>query len=211
MHDDEWDCEARRYYFNICGKYGAQVQALLKKVANLDIKTICPLHGPVLEDILGHCLSLYNTWSSYQAECKGVFIAYASIHGNTAQVAHILADKLREKGVRVSLSDLSRDDMAEAIEDAFKYDRMVVAASSYDADVFPPMHDFLHHLQLKSYQKRKVGIIENGSWAPSAGRIMKGMLEQMKEIEIVESLVTIRSAYKQTDAEALDALVTALL
>ena len=211
MHDDEWDCEARRYYFNICGKYGAQVQALLKKVANLDIKTICPLHGPVLEDILGHCISLYNTWSSYQAECKGVFIAYASIHGNTAQVAHILADKLREKGVRVSLSDLSRDDMAEAIEDAFKYDRMVVAASSYDADVFPPMHDFLHHLQLKSYQNRKVGIIENGSWAPSAGRIMKGMLEQMKEIEIVEPLVTIRSAYKQTDAEALDALVTALL
>lgn len=205
-HDEEWACEARRYYFNICGKYGAQVQALLKKAATLDIAQICPLHGPVLNENLGYYISLYDTWSSYRPEAEGVFIAYASIHGGTAKAAHTFADMLRQRGVKVSIADLSRDDMAEAIEDAFKYDRLVVAASSYDADVFPPMYDFLHHLKLKAYQKRKVGIIENGSWAPCAGRVMRSMLEQMKEIEIVEPMVTILSRLKPENMPAMEAL-----
>ena len=211
-HEEDWACEARRYYFNICGKYGAQVQALLKKAATLDIACICPLHGPILKENLGYYIGLYNTWSKYEVETEGVFIAYASIHGGTKKVAEKLAEILRAKGApKVSIADLCRDDMAEAVEDAFRMGKLVVAAASYDADVFPPMHDFLHHLKLKAYQKRRVGIIENGSWAPCAGRVMKGMLETMKEIEIVEPMVTIRSAMKQGDIPALEALADAML
>ena len=210
--DEEWACEARRYYFNICGKYGAQVQALLKKAATLDIECICPLHGPILKENLGYYIGLYDTWSSYGVETEGIFIAYASIHGGTAVAAHKLAEILREKGApKVSVADLSRDDMAEAIEDAFRMDRLVVAAASYDGDVFPVMHDFLHHLKLKAYQKRRVGIIENGSWAPCAARVMRSMLETMKDVEIVEPQVTIRSRMKQTDLPALEALADAML
>ena len=210
--DEEWACEARRYYFNICGKYGAQVQALLKKAATLDIECICPLHGPILKENLGYYIGLYDTWSSYGVETEGIFIAYASIHGGTAVAAHKLAEILRAKGApKVSVADLSRDDMAEAVEDAFRMDRLVVAAASYDGGVFPVMHDFLHHLQIKSYQKRKVGIIENGSWAPCAARVMRSMLETMKDVEIVEPVVTIRSRMKQADIPALEALAEALL
>lgn len=211
-HEEEWACEARRYYFNICGKYGQPVQALLKKVAALDVDCIYPLHGPMLTENLDYYVGLYNTWSSYEPETDGVFIAYASIHGGTAAVAQRLAEMLREKGAKkVSVADLSRDDMAEAVEDAFRMSRLVVAASSYDAGVFTPMHDFLHHLQIKSFQKRRIGIIENGSWAPSAGRVMRAMLSEMKELEIVEPMVTIRSRMKQTDLPALEALADALL
>jgi len=211
-HEEDWACEARRYYFNICGKYGAQVQALLKKAATLDIACICPLHGPILKENLGYYIGLYDTWSKYEVETEGVFIAYASIHGGTKKVAEKLAEILRAKGApKVSIADLCRDDMAEAVEDAFRMSKLVVAAASYDADVFPPMHDFLHHLKLKAYQKRRVGIIENGSWAPCAGRVMKGMLETMKEIKIVEPMVTIRSAMKQGDIPALEALADAML
>jgi flavorubredoxin len=210
--DEEWACEARRYYFNICGKYGAQVQALLKKAATLDIECICPLHGPILKENLGYYIGLYDTWSSYGVETEGIFIAYASIHGGTAVAAHKLAEILREKGApKVSVADLSRDDMAEAVEDAFRMDRLVVAAASYDGGVFPVMHDFLHHLQIKSYQKRKVGIIENGSWAPCAARVMRSMLETMKDVEIVEPVVTIRSRMKQADIPLLENLADALL
>ena len=211
-HEEEWACEARRYYFNICGKYGAQVQALLKKAATLDIECICPLHGPILKENLDYYIGLYDTWSKYEVETEGIFIAYASIHGGTKKVAEKLAEILREKGApKVSIADLCRDDMAEAVEDAFRMSKLVVAAASYDADVFPPMYDFLHHLKLKTYQKRRVGIIENGSWAPCAGRIMKGMIETMKEIEIVEPMVTIRSTMKQGDIPALEALADAML
>ena len=211
-HEEEWACEARRYYFNICGKYGAQVQALLKKAATLDIECICPLHGPILKENMDYYIGLYDTWSKYEVETEGIFIAYASIHGGTKKVAEKLAEILREKGApKVSIADLCRDDMAEAVEDAFRMSKLVVAAASYDADVFPPMHDFLHHLKLKAYQKRRVGIIENGSWAPCAGRIMKGMLETMKELEIVEPMVTIRSTMKQGDIPALEALADAML
>ena len=211
-HEEEWACEARRYYFNICGKYGAQVQALLKKAATLDIACICPLHGPILKENLGYYIGLYDTWSKYEVETEGVFIAYASIHGGTKKAAEKMAEILRAKGApKVSIADLCRDDMAEAVEDAFRMDKLIVAAASYDADVFPPMYDFLHHLKLKAYQKRRVGIIENGSWAPCAGRVMKGMLETMKEIEIVEPMVTIRSAMKQGDIPALEALADAML
>lgn len=210
-HEEEWACEARRYYFNICGKYGQPVQALLKKAATLDIAQICPLHGPVLSENLGYYIGLYDTWSKYEPEAKGVLIAHASIHGGTAAVAHKLAEMLRERGVeKVSVTDLCRDDMAEAIEDAFKYDRMVVTAASYDGDVFPPMHDFLHHLLLKNYQKRRVGIIENGSWSPCSGRIMRGMLEQMKAIEIVAPMVSIYSRLRPENLEALNALADAI-
>ena len=211
-HEEDWACEARRYYFNICGKYGPQVQALLKKAATLDIACICPLHGPILKENLGYYIGLYDTWSKYDVETEGVFIAYASIHGGTKKAAEKMAEILREKGApKVSIADLSRDDMAEAVEDAFRMSKLIVAAASYDADVFPPMHDFLHHLKIKAYQKRRVGIIENGSWAPCAGRVMKGMLESMKEIEIVEPMVTIRSAMKQGDIPALEALADAIL
>ena len=211
-HEEEWACEARRYYFNICGKYGAQVQALLKKASALDIACICPLHGPILKENLGYYIGLYDTWSKYEVETEGVFIAYASIHGGTKKAAEKMAEILRAKGApKVSLADLCRDDMAEAVEDAFRMSKLVVAAASYDGDVFPPMYDFLHHLKLKAYQKRRVGIIENGSWAPCAGRVMKGMLETMKEIEIVEPMVTIRSTMKQGDIPALEALADAIL
>lgn len=202
-----WACEARRYYFNIVGKYGAPVQALLKKAAGLDIRTICPLHGPVLNENLGYYIGLYDTWSSYKPENQGVLVAYASIHGNTAKAARKFADMLRAKGVeKVSVMDLSRDDMAEVVEDAFRYDRMVLAAASYDGGVFPCMQDFLHHLQSKAYQKRTVGIIENGTWGPTAGRTMKGILETMKDITIVDPMVTIRSTMKESDLPAMEAL-----
>lgn len=207
----DWACEARRYYFNIVGKYGALVQTLLKKASALDIKTICPLHGPVLSDNLGYYLDLYNTWSSYQPESKGVFIAYASIHGNTAYAAEQFAEMLRNKGVdNVVITDLSRCDIAEAVEDAFRYDRMVLAAASYDAGVFPIMQDFLHHLQAKAFQNRTVGLIENGSWAPTAAKTMRNILETMKNITIVEPVVTIKSVLKETDIPALDQLADAL-
>lgn len=206
-----WACEARRYYFNIVGKYGAPVQTLLKKASALDIKTICPLHGPVLSDNLGYYLDLYNTWTSYQPESKGVFIAYASIHGNTAYAAEQFAEMLRNKGVdNVVITDLSRCDIAEAVEDAFRYDRMVLAAASYDAGVFPIMQDFLHHLQAKAFQNRTVGLIENGSWAPTAAKTMRNILETMKNITIVEPVVTIKSVLKETDIPALDQLADAL-
>ena len=207
----DWACEARRYYFNIVGKYGAPVQTLLKKASALDIKTICPLHGPVLSDNLGYYLDLYNTWSSYQPESKGVFIAYASIHGNTAYAAEQFAEMLRNKGVdNVVITDLSRCDIAEAVEDAFRYDRMVLAAASYDAGVFPIMQDFLHHLQAKAFQNRTVGLIENGSWAPTAARTMRNILETMKNITIVEPVVTIKSALKENDIPTLEELADAL-
>ncbi len=211
-HDEDWACEARRYYFNICGKYGVQVQTLLKKASALDIRIICPLHGPVLKENLSYYIGLYNTWSSYGVETDGVLVAYASIHGGTAEAALKLAEILRAKGAeKVSVADLSRCDMAEAVEDAFRMGRMVVAAATYDADIFPPMHDFLHHLQIKGFRNRRVAIIENGSWAPVAARIMRGMLEQMKGIEIVEPAVTIRSRLKRSDVPALETLADALL
>ena len=208
----KWDCEARRYYINICGKYGAQVQTLLKKAAALDIKTICPLYGPVLKENLSHYIGLYDTWSRYEPETEGVLVAYASIHGGTAAAARKLADILREKGAeKVVVTDLSRCDMAEAVEDAFRYGRMAVCAASYDADLFPPMHDFLHHLKLKGFRNRRVAIMENGSWAPTAGRVMRTMLLEMKDIEIVEPVVTIRSRMKESDYPAMEQLAAELL
>ena len=211
-NEGAWDCEARRYFINICGKYGAQVQTLLKKAATLDIKTICPLHGPVLTENLSHYIGLYDIWSKYEPETEGVLVAYASIHGGTAAAANRLADILRAMGApKVVVTDLSRCDMAEAVEDAFRYSHMVVCAASYDADVFPPMHDFLHHLKLKNYQNRKVAIVENGSWAPTAGRVMRAMLEGMKNVTLVEPMVTIRSRMKEGDLPAMQQLATALL
>ena len=210
--DGYWACEGRRYYFNICGKYGPQVQALLKKASALQIDTIAPLHGPILRENLAYYLDLYNTWSSYGVETPGVFVAYASIHGGTAEVALKLADMLREKGCpKVAVCDLTRDDRAEAVEDAFRYGTLVLAAASYDAGLFTPAYDFLHSLQMKGWQKRRVALIENGSWAPSAGRVMKEMLGAMKEVEQVGELVTIRSRYKAEDQAALEALANAIL
>lgn len=205
--DEDWTCEARRYYFNIVGKYGAQVQALLKKAAALDIKMILPLHGPILKEDLGYYLGLYNTWSSYQPESKGVFVAYASIHGNTAKAAEKLGEMLKEKGAeKVVISDLSRSDMAENIEDAFRYDRIILMASSYDGGVFPVMEDFLMHLKSKNYQNRKIGLVENGSWAPTAARVMKGYVENFKNITIAEPVVTIRSTLNEASEKALGEL-----
>jgi len=210
--DDDWACEARRYYFNICGKYGVQVQNLLKKLAGVEIAMICPLHGPILNENLDYYLGLYQTWSSYGVETEGVFVAYASIHGGTAAAAERLADMLREKGCpKVSVADICRSDIAECVEDAFRYGKMVLAASSYDAGVFTPMHDFLYRLQAKGYQKRTVGLVENGSWAPSAGRVMKEMLGAMKEITLVEPMVTIRSRMHAEDLPKLEALADAML
>ncbi len=210
--DEEWDCEARRYYFNIVGKYGAQVQTVLKKASGLDIKTICPLHGPILNENLGHYISLYDTWSSYKAEDKGVFIAYASIYGNTKQAVEKLAEILTEKGVEtVKITDLAREDWAEAIEDAFRYDRMVVASPTYDGGIFTPVLEFLQHINSKMYQNRKVGIIENGSWAPMAGKKIKEFLTGMKNIEIVEPTVTVKSAMKQNTIKELESLADSLL
>ena len=215
VNDDpnDWACEARRYYFNICGKYGSQVQSVLKKSAALDIQAICPLHGPVLKgEALAEAVRLYDIWSKYEPESEGILIAYASIHGGTAAAAERLGEILREKGApKVVVSDLSRSDMAEVIEDAFRYPTVVVAASSYDAGVFPVMHDFLYHLQIKNYQKRKFGIIENGSWAPTAGKTMRTMIEALKDCEIVEPMVTIRSRMKSTDEALLQQLADSLL
>ena len=210
---DDWACEARRYYFNICGKYGIQVQNVLKKAATIDIQTICPLHGPVLKgEALAEAVKLYDTWSKYEPESEGILIAYASIHGGTAVAAERLAEILSKKGAKkVVVSDLSRSDMAEVIEDAFRYPTVVVAASSYDGGVFPVMHDFLYHLQIKNYQKRRFGIIENGSWAPSAGKVMRSMIEGLKDCEIVEPMVTIRSRMKSADEAQLEQLADSLL
>ena len=210
---DDWACEARRYYFNICGKYGIQVQNVLKKAAAIDVQTICPLHGPVLKgEALAEAVKLYDTWSKYEPESEGILIAYASIHGGTAVAAERLAEILSKKGAKkVVVSDLSRSDMAEVIEDAFRYPTVVVAASSYDGGVFPVMHDFLYHLQIKNYQKRRFGIVENGSWAPSAGKVMRSMIEGLKDCEIVEPMVTIRSRMKSADEAQLEQLADSLL
>lgn len=209
--DEDWACEARRYYFNICGKYGASVQALLKKAASLDIEIICPLHGPVLSENLGYYINLYNIWSKYEAESEGVFIAYCSLHGNTEEAAFRLAEMLKDKyDKKVVVSDLRRCDMAEAIEDAFRYDSLVLAAPTYDAGVMPVMEDFISHLKSKAYQNRRVGIIENGSWAPVAGKKMRESLEAMKNITIIEPLVTVESTVKEKTLEELDKLAAAL-
>lgn len=210
--DDDWACEGRRYYFNIVGKYGAQVQAVLAKVGGLPIRTIRPLHGPILEDGLRDYISLYDTWSRYAPESEGIFIAVASIHGGTLAAAEKLADILRAKGAKkVVLSDLCRSDFAENVEDAFRYPTMILAASSYDAGVFTPMYEFIHRLQIKGYSKRRVALLENGSWAPSAARVMKEMLGSMKEIELVGPVVTIRSRMKASDIPALEFLADAVL
>ena len=210
--NEDWADEARRYYINIVGKYGAQVQGLLKKASGLDISIICPLHGPVLKENLGYYIDLYNTWSSYKPECDGVLIAYASIHGNTEIAAKKMASILEEKGAEnVVLYDLARADVAAVVADAFRYDRMILAAASYDAGVFPCMETFLNHLKAKAYQKRTVGLIENGSWAPSAGRVMKKALEECKEIEIIEPMVTIKSTLKTENLPQLSALADAIL
>ena len=210
--DDDWACEARRYYFNICGKYGVQVQNLLKKLAGVDIAMICPLHGPILNENLGYYLGLYQTWSSYGVETEGVFVAYASIHGGTAAAAEKLAEILREKGCpKVAVADITRDDLAECVEDAFRYGKMVACASSYDGGVFTPMHDFLYRLQAKGWQQRTVGLLENGSWAPSAARVMKEMFGAMKAVTIVEPTVTIRSRMHAEDLPRLEALADAIL
>lgn len=210
--EEDWACEARRYYFNICGKYGMQVQALLKKAATLDIETICPLHGPILKENLGYYIGLYDTWSKYEPESEGIFVAYASIHGNTAAAAEEFAEMLRAAGApKVSVADLSRDDMAEAVEDAFRYDRMVLACATYDGGLFPCMEDFLNHLKAKNYQKRTVGLIENGSWAPMAGKKMREVLESMKDVTVLEPVVTIKSVRKAENDAAMAELVKALL
>lgn len=210
--DDDWACEARRYYFNIVGKYGAPVRTLLGKLAELPIKSIRPLHGPILEDNLSEYIDLYKTWSSYAVETEGIFIACASIHGGTMVAAQKLAEILRAKGApRVEVSDLCRSDFAENVEDAFRHSKLVLAASSYDAGLFTPMYEFLHRLQIKGFCNRKVAIIENGSWAPSAGRVMKEMLSVMSNIEMVEPMVTIRSRMKAADIPALESLAQALL
>ena len=210
--EEDWACEARRYYINIVGKYGMQVQALLKKAATLDIQTICPLHGPILKENLGYYIDKYKIWSSYEPEDSGILIAYASIHGNTAKAAKQLAKILEEKGAKkVVITDLSRDDMAEAIEDAYRYDRMVVACATYDAGLFPCMEDFLCHLKNKNYQKRTVGLIENGSWGPMAAKKMREYFDSMKEIKICDQVVTIKSTVKEDTIKAMEALADELL
>lgn len=210
--EEDWTCEARRYYFNIVGKFGMPVQTVLKKAADLDIQIICPLHGPVLTENLGYYLDKYNIWSSYEPESEGVFIAYASLHGNTADAANKLKDLLTAKGCsKVAITDLARDDMAEALEDAFRYGKIVLAASSYNGSVMPFMEDFLNHLKGKNYQKRTVALIENGSWAPSANRTMTEILSQMKDISILDTAVTIRGTVKEENLKELSALADALL
>ncbi len=209
--EEDWACEARRYYFGIVGKYGAQVQALLKKASDLEIRTICPLHGPVLSENLAYYLNLYRTWSSYEPETEGIMVAYASIYGNTAKAARILADKLRSKGCpKVVLCDLAREDMAEAVEDAFRYNKLVLAASTYNGGVFPVMKQFIDALTERNYQNRTVGLIENGSWAPQAAKIMKSMLEKSKNLTWIAATATIRSAVKNTDMEQLEAMAEEL-
>lgn len=210
--DEDWACEARRYYFNICGKYGVQVQALLKKAAKLDIEKICPLHGPVLTENLGYYINLYDIWSKYEPEVDGIFIAYCSIHGNTEKAALKLYDILKEKtDKKIAISDLSRSDMAENVEDAFKYSKLVVAAPSYDGGVFPVMNDFLHHLKIKGYKNRKVAMIENGSWAPCAIKSMQPYFDEMKGIEISDAKVTIRSTMTAENEVQLAALADSII
>ena len=210
--DGDWACEARRYYFNICGKYGMPVQTLLKKVAPLSPAVICPLHGPILRENLAEYLDLYQTWSSYGVETEGVFIAYASMHGGTAKAAEKLAEMLKAKGCpKVATADLCRDDMAEAVEDAFRYGKMVLAAPTYDGGLFTPAANFLHLLQAKAWQQKRVGLIENGSWAPASGRIMKEAFAAMKDVSVVEPAVTLLSTMKSTDLPALEALADAML
>ena len=210
--DEAWTCEARRYYFNIVGKYGAQVQALLKKAATLDIQMICPLHGPILKEDLGYYIGKYDVWSKYEPEDEGVFIAYASIHGNTAKAAKAFAKMLEEKGAkRVAIADLARDDMAEAVEDAFRHDKLVVASATYDGGLFPCMEDFLLHLKAKNYQKRTVALIENGSWGPMAAKKMREILEGMKEITICEPVVTIKSTMKDDNLKMMEELAEKLV
>lgn len=209
--EEDWACEARRYYFGIVGKYGAQVQAVLKKAAALDIQAICPLHGPVLQgDALTEALRLYDIWSSYRAESEGVVIAHASVYGNTRAAAEQLADSLRAKGVKVSVHDLNRCDIAEAVEDAFRYDRLVLAAATYNADVFPPMRNFITWLTERGYRSRRVGIIENGSWAPMAAKVMRSMLDSSKDITILEPVVRIQSVLNEDSEAQLSALSDAL-
>ena len=209
--EDDWACEARRYYFNICGKYGVQVQNLLKKAAKLDIRKICPLHGPVLDENLGWYIGLSDTWSKYEPETDGVFIAYCSVHGNTAKAAEKLCEIIKSKtDKKVSIADLSRTDLAENIEDAFRFS-MVVIAPSYDGGVFPIMNDFLHHLKIKGYKNRKVAMVENGSWAPSAAKTMRTYLEEMKNVEICPTVVTIRSAMKDENIPQLEQLADEIL
>ena len=207
---DDWTCEARRYYFNIVGKYGAPVQVLLKKIADLDIRVIAPLHGPVLSENLQFYIDKYHTWSSYEPEDKGVFIAVASIHGHTLEAAEMMAEKLRARGVKVAMSDLSREDIAEAVEDAFRYDRLLLAAASYDGGVFTPMEFFLSRLKHKNYQKRRVAILENGTWAPTAAKTIRKTISEMSNVTLVEPVVTIRSAYNPADDAAFCALCDAL-
>lgn len=210
--DEGWSCEARRYYFNIVGKYGAPVGTLLKKASALDIKTICPLHGPILTDTIPEVLNLYSIWSSYTPENEGVFIAFASIHGNTAEAAYKMKEILENKGCkRVAIADLSRDDIAECVEDAFRHSTLLCMASSYDAGVFAPMADFIHHLKSKAFQNRNVALVENGSWAPSAAKTMKSEFEQMKNITFVGDPVTIKTRVKQADIEALEKLAEQLV
>ena len=210
--DEEWDCEARRYYFNIVGKYGVQVQMLLKKLATLDVKMICPLHGPILKENLGHYIGKYDIWSKYEAEDDGVFVAYASIHGNTKEAVLELVKMLEEKGAKkVAVADLTRDDMAEAIEDAFRYDKVIFAAASYNASVFPAMESFLRQLAGKNYQNKKVGIIENGTWAPTAAKTMKDIIAGMKNITLCENEVTIKSRLNDSSREQMEKLATEIL
>ena len=210
--DEEWDCEARRYYFGIVGKYGQQVQSLLKKASGLEIKMICPLHGPILKENIEYYINKYNIWSSYEPEDEGVFIAAASIYGNTLEAANKLKEILEEKGAKkVVVADLSREDWAEAIEDAFRYSKLVVASSSYNMGIFPPMEHFLNHIKDRNFQKRTVGIIENGSWAPSAGRGMKAILSQMKDLKIVEPMVTIKSRMNEENIKQMEKLADEIL
>lgn len=209
--DEDWACEARRYYFGIVGKYGAQVQALLKKAAKLDIQIICPLHGPVLSENLGYYIGLYNTWSSYGVESDGVMIAYTSVYGNTKKAVEILAEKLRIKGCpKVAVNDLARCDMAEAVEDAFRYGRIVLATTTYNADIFPFMREFINHLTERNFRNRTIGIIENGSWAPMAAKVIKKMLEGCKNITYTDTTVKINSALNDTSKEQLEALANEL-
>lgn len=204
--DKDWACEARRYYFNIVGKYGVSVQTLLKKLSGLPLKTIRALHGPLLEEKLEYYLNLYDTWSRYEAETDGVFIAYASIYGHTKQAAQLLCEMLEAKGVTVAISDLCRSDIAENVEDAFRYSRMVLAAPTYDGGLFSPMYDFLHRLEIKNYSSRKVALLENGSWAPAAARIMREMLSKMKNVEVLDNVVTIKTSLTPENREALKKL-----
>ena len=211
-HDEEWDCEARRYYFGIVGKYGVQVQSLLKKAATLDIKMICPLHGPILKENLEYYINKYDVWSKYEPEDEGVFIAAASIYGNTLKAAKEMAKILEEKGAKkVVVSDLAREDWAECVEDAFRYSKLIVASSSYNMGIFPPMEHFLRHLKDRNYQKRTVGIIENGSWAPSAGRGMKAIIGEMKDINLVEPMVTIKSRMNEENRKQMESLAEEIL